>query len=223
MTVIVFDLDDTLYLEVDFVRSGYAAVGAWLRERLGITDFAARAQAAFDGGVRTRVFNEVLAQLGLGDDQQLVDGAVEHYREHHPTIELAPDARRYLLDSAPQSLALLSDGYAVTQANKVAALGLDCGMFDPLVLTGAWGRDYWKPHPRGFELIEQHFGRAPRDYVYVADNPAKDFIAPRSLGWRTVQIERPARVHVGGAVAASADAVIASLDDLDQCIAGLPA
>jgi putative hydrolase of the HAD superfamily len=218
MTVIVFDLDDTLYLEIDFVRSGYVAVGAWL----GIADFAARAQAAFDGGVRTHIFDRVLAELGLGADQQLVDGAVECYREHYPTIALAPDARRYLFHSGPRSLALLSDGYAVTQANKVAALGLDHGMFEPLVLTGAWGRDYWKPHPRGFELIEQHFGRAPSDYVYVADNPAKDFVAPRRLGWRTVQIERPGRVHVGGVVAASADAVIASLDELDQCLARLP-
>ena len=219
-TVIVFDLDDTLYLERDFARSGYAAVGAMLNERLGIGDFAARAEVAFDSGTRTFIFDKILAELGMGGDQGLVDAAVDCYRAHKPAIGLAPDARRYLRRN--KDLALLSDGYAVTQANKVAALGLDCGVLAPLVLTGNWGREYWKPHPRGFQLIERPFGRNPRDFVYVADNPAKDFVAPHALGWRTVQIERPGRVHTGATVAAPADAVIVSLDDLDDCLARLP-
>ena len=33
--VVTFDLDDTLYLERDFVRSGFAAVGAWLATERG--------------------------------------------------------------------------------------------------------------------------------------------------------------------------------------------
>lgn len=221
-TVIVFDLDDTLYLERDFARSGFAAVGAMLNKRLGSGDFAARAEAAFDSGMRTFIFDKILAELGVCGDQDLIDAAVTCYREHKPLIALAPDARRYLCSARHKDLALLSDGYTITQANKVAALGLDCGVFDPVVLTGNLGREYWKPHPRGFRLIERHFGRQPRDFVYVADNPAKDFVAPHALGWRTVQIERPGRVHADGTVAAAADAVIVSLDDLDDCLARLP-
>ena len=28
-------------------------------------------------------------------------------------------------------------------------------------------------------------------YLYVADNPVKDFAAPRQLGWVTVRVRRP--------------------------------
>ena len=37
---VVFDIDDTLYLERDYVLSGFAAVGPWARDWLAIPDFA---------------------------------------------------------------------------------------------------------------------------------------------------------------------------------------
>ncbi len=220
IAVVVFDLDDTLYLERDFVRSGYAAVAARLNPRLGSTDFAERAAAAFDSGQRSRIFDTVLAELGHGDDQPLIDEAVARYRDHVPAIRLAADARRYLARCHYQ-LALLSDGYLQTQAHKVAALGLDAFGFRPVVLTGLWGRDYWKPHRRGYQTIQDRYALPADAFVYVADNPAKDFVAPRALGWRSVQIARPDRIHVGVPSAEPADAMITTLDELGDTIAAL--
>jgi putative hydrolase of the HAD superfamily len=53
--------------------------------------------------------------------------------------------------------------------------------------------------------------------VYVADNPLKDFLAPKARGWRTLRIARPERIHRTPAPGArhEADGVIASLDELD--------
>jgi putative hydrolase of the HAD superfamily len=61
-------------------------------------------------------------------------------------------------------------------------------------------------------------------FVYVGDNPSKDFLAPNQLGWTTVLIDRPAlrptRIHklceppAGGAP----QFTIASLDELDEAI-----
>ena len=41
---LVFDLDDTLYLEREYALSGFRAVGDWLRQTRGLIDFEARAQ-----------------------------------------------------------------------------------------------------------------------------------------------------------------------------------
>lgn len=223
--VIVFDLDDTLYLERDFVASGYAAVGAWIAERHGIDDFAERAASVFEAGERGRVFDAVLSGLGFDDHAALVAELVAVYRGHRPTISLAPDAAAWLDRQRPGcGVALLTDGAPRTQATKLTALGLDRRGLDPIVRTGEWGRSYWKPHPRGFEQIQLHHDLPAAKFVYVADNCAKDFIAPRALGWRTVQIRRPGAIHAASAARAEllADAVITSLDELDDVIARTP-
>ena len=41
----------------------------------------------------------------------------------------------------------------------------------------------------------QELGSKPQNAVYVADNPRKDFIAPNKLGFLTVQLIRPQRLH----------------------------
>ena len=54
--VVVFDLDDTLYLERDYVRSGFRAVDAWLASR-GILGFFGEAWANFENGLRGKAFD----------------------------------------------------------------------------------------------------------------------------------------------------------------------
>ena len=60
-----------------------------------------------------------------------------------------------------------------------------------------------------------------RRCVYVADNAAKDFVTPNRMGWLTVQILRPGRVHDGTTpdAAHAAQVVITSLDQLDAVLA----
>ena len=49
---VVFDIDDTLYLERDYVGSGFAAVGAWIEANLGFRSFSDRCWIAFRSGRR---------------------------------------------------------------------------------------------------------------------------------------------------------------------------
>ena len=53
--------------------------------------------------------------------------------------------------------------------------------------------------------------------AYVADNPEKDFVAPRRMGWRTVQINRPGRLHEG--VTAPIDPAEREIDSFDGLLA----
>ena len=218
--LIVFDLDDTLYLERDFARSGFAAAGAWLHRQAGVPGLAEACCILFDAGLRTRLFDEALVRLGVAPDPSLVAQLVEIYRTHDTSIALAADAARYFGGrdgSIP--CALITDGPTATQQAKVRALGLDT-LLGLIVCTGSLGPGRGKPHPLAFERVEAWAASYGLPLVYVADNPVKDFVAPRSRGWWTVQIERPERVHHVEApdAAHEAHARIASLDELDACL-----
>ena len=215
--VVVFDLDDTLYLERDFVRSGFAAVGAWLKTQHGISDFEAHAWELFLAGRRGDVFDRALPQLGLDPQPELVRRLVGVYRDHLPSIELEPAAADLLGALRGRCrLALLTDGYHDTQRRKIAALALDPRCC-PIVCTDKWGRAHWKPSPRGFLHIQQALEAWPERCIYIGDNPAKDFRAPKALGWRTLRVRHALGEHARAAAASpldEADTTVTSLAEV---------
>lgn len=214
---IVFDLDDTLYLERDYARSGFAAVGEYVKTSAGLTDFADRCWNCFSRGAYESLFQEALAEYRITFDAGFVRELTRVYRQHEPTIALADDAAAWLDAHRGQyRLGLISDGPLESQERKLAALNLNAEM-EAVVLTDRWGRRYWKPHPRAFETVSEKLGVTPGHCVYVADNPQKDFAAPLELGWRTVRVRRPLGLCSGVDVPTgmTAEAEIASLEELD--------
>lgn len=193
-TCVVFDLDDTLYLERDYVRSGFRAVGRHVRERFGVDGFCEAAWNRFEAGARGNIFDLAFADLGVAVQQKAVAALVEVYREHYPAISLLPDARRALSQvSAEVPVALITDGFVSCQRNKLAALGIE-PVFASIIVTDELGQQFRKPHPRAFEVTQQRIG--PANFVYVGDNPAKDFHSPMLMGWTTVRIRRRYGLHV---------------------------
>lgn len=192
---IVLDLDDTLYLEESYVESGLAWISAWLESETGLSGFQAEAQSLRKLGVRDHLFDRALTRLGVVPQPALIGALVEKYRSHPPSISLAADAEAFLTGDHGCTFALITDGFAVAQRAKITALGLDRFAIDPMICTDEWGAGYWKPHLRAFEAIEAARPDGCDAFVYIADNPAKDFLAPRKLGWSTVQIDRPGAIH----------------------------
>lgn len=198
ITTVVFDLDDTLYDEIDYCKSGFAAVAEFLAEPAG-TSSAGHIFTAlwseFTAGNHTRTFNAALDELEMSYDDKLVRELVDVYRNHVPKITLPEDSREVLGElSRKYTLALLTDGFLPAQQLKVRALGIeDC--FESIVYTEELGREFWKPSPAGFERIMQDLDEQPQNMVYVADNEEKDFIAPNKMGFLTIQLIRPAGVH----------------------------
>jgi putative hydrolase of the HAD superfamily len=193
---VVFDLDDTLFLERDYVRSGFAAVGAWAQRRLGLRGFGERCWAGFVAGARGRTFDEALAACGVGPAPELVAELVDVYRQHRPSIELLADARACIdrLRRRGDVLAVVTDGPLESQQRKADALGAS-HWAEAVVLTAELGTGYGKPHRRAFSTVEELCGARGGACAYVADNPAKDFAGPKALGWRTVRLRRPLALH----------------------------
>lgn len=214
-TGVVLDLDDTLYLERDYVRSGFDAVGQYLVEAGIMDDFAARAWALFEAGHRNTVFDEVLQAAGIYAAIPVED-LVATYRAHTPNIALCPDAARFLTTLSPdRPLGMITDGPVTSQSAKVRALGLE-GRIQHIVLSDQFGIAFRKPHDRPFETIERALGLNPADLTYIGDNPLKDFVTARRRGWHTIRIQRPLGEHYGQPMADefSADIVIEHFDSL---------
>lgn len=191
---VVFDVDDTLYLEQEYVRSGFQHIARALSAKIGVPadDLFNSLWSDFTAGVRNVAFNRLVAAFPRVGEVASLEQLVQMYRDHAPEIQLAAEISSLLGTLARQGyrLGALSDGPVASQQAKVTALGLPA-FCDPIILTDAWGREFWKPHVRGFEQIAAAWGFQPHEMVYVGDNPEKDFHAPRKLGWRTLRLRIP--------------------------------
>lgn len=196
-STVVLDLDDTLYLERDYVRSGFLAVAA------SLASHESRKQYIFDVLWDSFCNEEPLppfqhltaidAHLSTADIPQLV----KVYREHTPSITLLPGARAFLdwAMEAQLNLALITDGDSDRQRAKLRSLGIE-SCFQSLIVTGDRGRTFWKPHP--WSYLETA-GRLSIEHgpslAYVGDNAEKDFLTPNQLGWTTLQIRQPGQLR----------------------------
>jgi putative hydrolase of the HAD superfamily len=201
---LVFDLDDTLYPERSYALGGFRAAADYAHATWGLDDLAPEMTRLLDTGMLGALFKQVLHAAKPDATADDLAAFARAYAKHTPSLTLFADAAAALDHYAAQGpLGLITDGHAKTQAAKVAALGL-APRFQSIVYTGALAPDraFHKPHPRAFELTEQAVGAPGDQFVYVGDNPAKDFAAPNARGWITVQIVRQGGIH--GAPAAIA-------------------
>lgn len=183
--VVVFDLDDTLYKEVDYVRSGLMAVA----HHFGDDSLLALMLKARSKGMNA--FEAVKEQRSDAE----IDKMIEIYRNHKPQISLPRDTT-LTLDylHSKYTLALVTDGRSVGQRNKIEALALE-RYFAPedIIISEEFGSD--KHSAANFKAIEKNHPGA-ESYFYIGDNPEKDFYRPNQLGWRTIMLEDVNHVNI---------------------------
>jgi len=216
MPVLVFDLDDTLYPELSYVHSGFRAVAAFLSPVLGASADTLTAALMADEAAsgRGQLFDNLLRRYGRWS-KTLVTACLRTYRQHQPRLTLHPDADRCLTRFAAWPLYLVTDGHKEVQARKVAALHLP-DRVRYAYLTNRYGRHRAKPHPHVFELICRRERVAPEQVIYVGDNPRKDFVGIKPLGFKTVRILRGNYAHLEADAAYEAHRRIHSLEELTE-------
>lgn len=179
--VVAFDLDDTLYKEIDFLKSGYYHIAIALCGNA--KEASALAKSMYDWyTAKCNVFEKAIEATGSECD---ISSLLTLYREHIPDITLASDCKECLqtLKSYGATLALITDGRTLTQRNKIQALGLDRIVpAHNIIISEEFGSE--KPCAANYEAIEQ---RNPgKKYCYVGDNVIKDFVTANSRGWLTI-------------------------------------
>ena len=208
---IIFDLDDTLVSEYAFVKSGFKAVAKHLTEcKEGVFASFAGADSVvlskeflslFDESAKN-VFNRFLDSHGIkGYSDEDVFSLVKVYREHEPdkniykAYEDVEDVLRHL-NEKKIAAGILTDGFAVSQRNKIRTLGFDMNpAIRDIVVTAEMGEGFAKPSAKGFELLCEKLSVKPQEMMYVGDNPKKDFYISKNIPIKTVRIVRGGGVY----------------------------
>lgn len=187
-SVIVFDLDDTLYNETEYLRSAYIEIAKSV-ERKDWKSLLARMLSQYRSA--EDVFGFITENYGISKQELL-----SRYRNHDPTIrpfEGVHDIFQGIKDKNGR-IGIITDGRSSTQRKKLEALDLT-EFIDKIVISEETGSE--KPEETNFILMQEAFANST--YYYVADNIRKDFIAPNRLGWKTIGlIDNGLNIHHDG-------------------------
>ena len=174
--VLIFDLDDTLYKEIDFLKSAYREIAKVIGHPEAF-DFMLDSYLYGDNAFKS-VIDKYHLKFTVG---QLLD----IYRNHKPDISLEQDTATTLdaLKASGAIMCLLTDGRSLTQRNKIEAFRLNRWFADEdILISEEFG--YGKP---SIECYQYFLDRYPdAQFTVIGDNPAKDFLTPNKLGWMTI-------------------------------------
>ncbi len=175
---IIFDLDDTLYSEKEYVRSGYKAVSDYLGG-----GFEDKLWQYFEEG--KAAISELVKEIGRADEEK---NCIEIYRSHKPDIHLNEGAYELItaLIKDGYKVGIITDGRPEGQRNKIEAMGLDKLISDIIVTDELGGVQFRKPCDISFRIMMTKWRLNPADIVYIGDNPTKDFQAARQLGMKWI-------------------------------------
>ena len=176
---IVFDLDDTLYKEIDFVKSAYIYINNYIKIRYNI-DLSKNIKKCLNDGIN--FFD--LINSRLNQDQSFpIEKYLELYRFHYPKIKLSDDTTDFLDKILKHNIefSIITDGRSISQKNKIKALGL-YDLAKNIIISEETG--FGKPHLNNFKILERIYPN--KKLIYIADNTSKDFLAPNSLDWDTI-------------------------------------
>lgn len=193
LSAVIFDLDDTLYGEKEYIRSGYAKVAAALPQ---IPDAARKLWAAFEAGLPA--IDTVLTDAGICTDE-LKAQCLAIYRNQTPDIHLYDGVRQMLVQLRQMGIktGIITDGRPEGQRAKLTALGL-YDLVDTVVITDELGGiAFRKPNDIAFRIVKTRLNVPFRAMVYVGDNASKDFHAPRALGMGCIHFQNPDGLYTG--------------------------
>ncbi len=194
---VVFDLDDTLISEKEYIKSGYCHIAMIIESRFDVdkNQIYSDLMQLFNKSSRN-VFNRLFDRYSISYSKAMILDLVNEYRSHYPEIVFFDDVIPCLneLKRLGIKTGIITDGYAIAQRQKLKAIQAE-KFFDEIIMTDELGRDYWKPHPKAFEVIKEKFDVNFDEMIYVGDNPEKDFYIGSICPINTVRISRGDTVY----------------------------
>lgn len=179
VTAVIFDLDDTLYSEKEYIRSGFSKIA---KAYPMINNCEARLWNAFEK--KESAIDSVLKEEGLIQEK---DNCIKIYRNQIPNIHLYEGVKEMLQRiGKAKKMGMITDGRPEGQNAKIDSLGIR-ELFDEIIITDTLGgAEYRKPNPKAFMLMSEKLKVKTSEMIYVGDNINKDFKAPNELNMEAI-------------------------------------
>ena len=185
--ILFIDLDDTLFEEIEYVKSGFIEVSKYIADLNGIDgdEIFNQMMYQFNKYGRTGAFNRVMSHFEL--EYPSISDMIIKYREHRPNIQTYDGVYDSImrLKSVFDNIFLVTDGIVSVQKNKVSALGLE-KYVDGVIYC----MEYNSPKP-SITSIEQYTENIPFDKSkskMVGDDPFCDIECAYKLGIGVVRV-----------------------------------
>lgn len=189
---IVFDLDDTLYPENEYVLSGFETVANVIEKKYNICAAKNKLIKLYQQDIKN-VYNRLLESENIVYSDEDIKRLVDTYRENKPAslkTYSGVDEMLKALKMRGYLLGIITDGRERQQNAKLDALNIR-QYFDEIIISDSLGgEEFRKPDERVFLLMAQRLGVKPGEMVYVGDNPLKDFAIYAKLPIKTIQIKK---------------------------------
>ncbi len=174
-TLFVFDLDDTLFHEIDYLTSAFKHIASLFGEATIFNRMLSWYQQKED------VFAMLIREYPKSTYSK--EQLLSIYRNHQPDIQLHAGARQILDDLHTHKIKMLlvTDGRSITQRNKMESLQIT-SYFEDLYISEETGTE--KKDGITFQKIDTHY--SGYTIFSIGDNINKDFEWPKKLGWTTI-------------------------------------
>ena len=172
---VIFDLDDTLYGEKQYVRSGYKKIA----EYLGREDADDKLWGYFEAG--KPAIDTYLQEISEMDKKA---ECLNIYINQMLEITLYDGVKEMIqeLKNKGIKVGIITDGRPEGQKSKLKALGLEVLMDDIIITDELGGIQFIKPNDISFRIMQNRWRIPFEQIIYVGDSPNKDFQAPKQLG-----------------------------------------
>lgn len=176
---IIFDLDDTLYSEKEYIKSGFEKIGQFLNDKKAPEQL----WKYFEDGKPAIDF-----YLNQIEKKKLKEKCLEIYRNQKPDIHLYPGVKELIRNLKRQKIkiGIITDGRVEGQRNKIEALGLDEEIKDIIITDELGGIQFRKPNDIAFRIMQCRWRIPYEQIAYIGDNLKKDFQAPKQLGMQSI-------------------------------------
>lgn len=190
--VIIFDLDDTLYNEIDYVKSGFKEVSRFFSQKYDLDEEALFSTMIENLNLhgRGKVFDNTLSHFNILSKTN-IKKSISLYRKHIPNLILPKESKKILqyYKDLNVPIYLVTDGNKIMQHNKIKGLNIE-KTFKKVFITHRYGVKNAKPSPYCFIKIAEEEKVEYSDVVYIGDNINKDFVNIKALGFKTICVKK---------------------------------
>ncbi|MCI8382876.1 MAG: HAD family hydrolase [Lachnospiraceae bacterium] len=201
MKAFIFDVDDTLYDQVQPFQNAYIKLFGKTNKDIDKIFVSSRKHSdevfeASENGLMTMEemyiyrIREALKEFGILISDERALEFQRYYQEFQADIVMTEKMKKLLSDLGHcVKMGVITNGPAQHQWDKVQALGLTKWIpRQNILVSGEAGAA--KPDRKIFDLAVCKMGLDRTEAYYIGDSPANDIVGAANAGWRTIWFNR---------------------------------